>query len=169
MAKNIEIKARVKDMDELTRNVETLCGDAGTLLRQRDVFYRCRSFRVKLREVNGSSELIIYQRANTSGPKGSRYLRLPVRFPETVHKLLSFLLGVRGVVEKTRVLHMAGQTRIHLDTVRDLGTFMEFEVVLGPEDSHERGVAIADDLMLKLGVRQQDLIDCAYMDLLEQR
>ena len=41
---------------------------------------------------------------------------------------LGLALGVRGVVKKTRRLIMIGQTRVHIDDVEGLGTFMELEV-----------------------------------------
>lgn len=63
---------------------------------------------------------------------------------------------------------MVGQTRIHIDTVQGLGHFMELEVVLLPDQSVEEGQIIARDLQEKLGVMDSDLIDCAYVDLLDK-
>ena len=77
-------------------------------------------------------------------------------------------LGVRGVVRKKRYLYLAGQTRIHLDDVEGLGQFMELEVVLRDGQSDADGQSIAEDLMAKLGVRTEDLLEGAYMDLLEK-
>jgi adenylate cyclase class IV len=46
---------------------------------------------------------------------------------------------------------------------------MELEVVLRPEQTDSDGQAIAADLMAKLGVEEADLLDGAYMDLIEGR
>lgn len=64
---------------------------------------------------------------------------------------------------------MVGQTRVHIDTVQDLGQFMELEVVLRPEQTVEEGQDIAKTLQAKLGVNDEDLIECAYVDLLEKK
>ena len=70
------------------------------------------------------------------------------------------------MVRKRRRVYFRGQTRIHLDQVEGLGTFIELEVVLEPNQEFARGVAIAEDLMSKLGIAREDLISEAYVDLL---
>ena len=61
---------------------------------------------------------------------------------------------------------MVGQTRVHCDKVEGLGDFMELEVLLSEGEDEAKGVEIANDLMAKLGVRQEDLISGAYMDMI---
>lgn len=64
---------------------------------------------------------------------------------------------------------MVGQTRVHCDRVDGLGDFMELEVELREDQTEAEGVAIAEDLMAKLGVEKENLISAAYMDLLLQK
>ena len=70
---------------------------------------------------------------------------------------------------KTRWLFLVGQTRIHLDEVVGLGSFLELEVVLAADQSPDEGHRIARGIMAALEVREADLIDCAYADLLAKR
>jgi adenylate cyclase class IV len=56
-----------------------------------------------------------------------------------------------------------------LDQVEGLGNFLEFEVMLGEEQTPAEGEIIASELMRKLGVEEADLIQGAYIDLLERR
>ena len=70
-------------------------------------------------------------------------------------------------MKKIRYLYTVGQTRIHLDEVEELGQFMELEVLLREDQSDAEGQAIAEDLMRRLGIRDEALIEGAYMDLLE--
>lgn len=72
-------------------------------------------------------------------------------------------------VKKNRILFMVGQTRVHCDTVEDLGDFVELEVQLEDAQSLEDGEKIANDLMDKLGIDKSKLISGAYMDLLLEK
>ncbi|MCP4814454.1 MAG: CYTH domain-containing protein [Planctomycetaceae bacterium] len=78
-------------------------------------------------------------------------------------------VGIRGVVSKQRDLFMIGPTRIHLDQVADLGSFLELEVVLQPEQTLEQGQEVANMLMAELGIGADHLVSHAYIDLLEAR
>ena len=78
-------------------------------------------------------------------------------------------LGTGVVVEKRRHLYLVGQTRIHLDEVTGLGTFMELEVVLRDDQSPADGERIAQELMKALEVDTADLIHGAYADLIDAR
>jgi adenylate cyclase class IV len=60
-----------------------------------------------------------------------------------------------------------GSTRVHLDEVEGLGSFLELEVMLGPGQSEEEAQTMARQLMSTLGVQECDLVEGAYMDLLE--
>jgi predicted adenylyl cyclase CyaB len=80
---------------------------------------------------------------------------------------LATALGATAVVRKQRTLLWVGQTRVHLDEVEGLGSFLELEVVLEADQSVARGTAIAHDLMARLGVDEDDLVPVAYVDLLQ--
>lgn len=49
MPSNVEIKARVRDMEGLKKVAATLSGSDGELLQQEDTFFYCRNGRLKLR------------------------------------------------------------------------------------------------------------------------
>lgn len=110
------------------------------------------------------SQLVYYNRPDIEGPKISDYCISKVPNPEELLPVLQASLGVLGVVKKVRHLFLYGQTRIHIDKVEDLGDFMELEVVLRDEQSLTEGQQIAEDLMVKLDVNEEDLISGAYFD-----
>ena len=168
MATNIEIKARVRDMAALRAIAERLSDMPCTVLLQEDTFFHVPRGRLKLRVLRPDrGQLIYYERADAAGPKLSEYFVAPTADPALLKEVLARCLGIRGVVRKRRSLYWVGNTRVHLDEVEGLGSFLELEVMLGPGQSGEEGQDIAEELMSRLGIEQSDLIEGAYMDLME--
>jgi predicted adenylyl cyclase CyaB len=169
MPANIEIKARVQDFESLQRVAAKLSDMPCQTISQQDTFFNCPYGRLKIRELNPSrGQLIYYQRHDVTGPKHSEYKIFETDDPLGLKTILAEAFGIRGVVTKIRYLYFVGQTRIHLDDVKGLGKFMELEVVLQPGQTDTEGQAIAENLMHELGIGDTDLIDSAYMDLLEK-
>ena len=141
-----------------------------TEILQDDTFFPCATGRLKLRDFqDGTGELIFYRRPNQHGPKQSFYVRSPTSCPDSLRESLSLAYGQLGRVKKRRTLYLIGRTRVHLDNVAALGTFLELEVVLEDHECLENGVREANELMDALNISAQQLIDCAYIDLLTAR
>jgi len=170
MPTNIEIKARARDFNAMRLRAESLSEAPVQVLPQEDTFFGAAHGRLKLRVgPQAPAQLIYYERPDQGGPKRSDYHIFETSDPENLKTTLGLGLGIRGVVRKTRYLYMIGQTRVHLDDVEGLGQFMELEVVMRPGQSDAEGQVIAEELMAKLGVAPGDLLEGAYMDLIEQR
>jgi predicted adenylyl cyclase CyaB len=169
MPSNVEIKARVRDFGALSARAAQLGGAPVNVIPQVDTFFRTGKGRLKLRELpSGVAQLIYYERPDQDGPKLSHYAIFESPEGAALRAVLAQALGIRGTVEKVRHLYLVGQTRVHLDDVKGLGQFLELEVVLEPDQTEADGRRIAEDLMVSLGVQRADLLESAYMDLLEQ-
>ena len=167
MARNVEIKARVPRPSELLDAVLDIADRGPTVFAQDDTFFACPRGRLKLRMFSpAEGQLIFYRRDDRSGPKLSEYLITATAEPDALRATLALAYGVVGRVRKTRTLCFVGTTRIHLDDVDDLGHFVELEVVLAPEQTVDEGQAIARDLMAKLSIAPEQLVERAYVDLL---
>lgn len=167
MARNIEIKARIKSVGAILPRAAAIADKGPIEILQDDVFFRCESGRLKLRVFSkDEGELIFYRRGNEQGPKESFYIRSPTYSPQTLREALASAYGETGRVGKRRTLFLAGRTRIHLDEVEGLGDFLELEVVLEDGESSASGVQEAHDFMAKLGVDPSQLVEGAYHDLL---
>lgn len=165
--RNIEIKARVRDEPRIRDYMRTR-GTQHETQHQRDVFFHTPHGRLKLRCFpDGTGVLVAYDRPDSSGPKLSDYRLAPIADAAACEQALTYSLGIRGIVEKKREIAIVGQTRIHLDEVRGLGLFLELEVVLRPDQDQQGGEKIADYLMRDLKVEPADLLEHAYIDILE--
>ena len=167
MPTNVEIKARVRNPARLKSLAEALALTPSQIILQEDIFFEVPRGRLKLRIfAPNSAELIYYEREDGPGPKESRYSLSQTSEPEALKTVLQKSLGVRGIVRKQRTLYLVGLSRIHLDEVEGLGSFVELEVVLQAHQSHADGDQIARGLMLKLEIQDSDLVEQAYIDLL---
>ncbi|QBJ10527.1 CYTH domain-containing protein [Rahnella aquatilis] len=170
MARNIEIKARVDDFSALYEKIALLSDGLPDIIEQDDTFFVCPHGRLKLRTLAPDrGELIFYQRPDKAGPKTSFYTLSETHDPGSLRETLTLAYGAAGRVIKQRTLFMIGQTRLHLDRVKGLGDYLEFEVVLADDETPEQGIVIAEDLLERLGIDRQELVDQAYVDLLNAK
>jgi predicted adenylyl cyclase CyaB len=166
--RNIEIKARVGDPDVLRLRVFALASGAPQIIEQSDTFFSVPCGRLKVRAfADGSGELIAYERGSERGPKPSTYMRVECHDAAALCDAMARVLPVRGVVVKRREVFLVGRTRIHLDRVEKLGSFVELEVVLADGESLEAGRDEARELLTLLAIPEGDLVPDAYIDLLE--
>jgi adenylate cyclase class IV len=169
LSRNVEIKARVADLDAVARLAAGIATGGPTRIEQDDTFFEGARGRLKLRQFgDGSGQLIHYDRADAAGPKVSDYVLSATAEPDSLRAALTRAYGVRGRMRKVRTLYLAGRTRIHLDRVEGLGSFVELEVVLGEGEGAEAGRAEAGRIMQALGIAPRDLVEGAYLDLMQE-
>jgi adenylate cyclase class IV len=171
MPRNIEIKARVSvsGLDAIRSRAASLASGPSEVVEQVDVFFAVPRGRLKVRQFSdGSGELIAYERPNQLGPKQSVYRRITCQNAPALVEALSSVLPARGTVVKRREVFLVGNTRVHLDQVERLGSFVEIEVVLDAEQSSEHGHQEAQRLLDALDIPRSGLVAGAYVDLLEE-
>jgi predicted adenylyl cyclase CyaB len=81
--------------------------------------------------------------------------------------VLSRALGVLVVVDKHREIHFVDNVKIHLDEVDGLGTFLEIEAIDADGSRSEAELqAQCEAFMADFGVKEGDLLDVSYSDML---
>ena len=170
MAQNVEIKAHATDFVGQGKIARSLSGGEPEIINQEDIFFNVPEGRLKLRVfTQDRAELIYYLRSDQQGPKISQYEISETNDPEGLKNILESAYGIRNTVVKTRHLYMSGRTRIHFDEVDSLGEFIELEVVLSDSDRLTDGEKEARKLMDQLGIKDRQLIEAAYVDLLDSK
>jgi len=164
---NVEYKAELRDLP-LAR---VLCAALGARkildFDQVDTYFRVASGRLKKRETPGEpTEYVFYDRANRTTAKLSHFMIYSEE--QALERFGREPLPVWVVVKKHRDLWMHGNTRIHLDEVEGLGTFMEFESLVSKDHNiargHEAIAALRAHFLPVLG----EAIDCSYSDMLSR-
>ncbi len=182
---NIELKARVADLDATREIARRLATSYLGVQQQTDTYFHCPQGRLKLREIvdfgnqRGSmaagarakralTQLISYDREDRVDAKESNYQLVEIRDPARVRQLKS-QMGTRAVVAKRREVFLYRNVRIHLDEVTDLGMFLEFEAVLSRDVHAADGRAQVALLQHEFGITEDDLVDGSYVDLLLEK
>ena len=164
----IELKARVGDHQALRKKLSALGAQYVGTSQQTDLYFMIPEGRLKLREVedNRTAELIYYERENIPGPKRDDAFILKILEPEDLKKILKKILTPLTVIEKVREIYKYQGTQIHLDTVKKLGKFVEFERRTS-DDSRvaEKDRRILEKLMIKLEIDPSNLETLSYSDL----
>jgi predicted adenylyl cyclase CyaB len=172
VGKNVEIKARVADVEALRETILRLVPQqARPVLIQTDTYFKIDRGRLKLRENSGADgrcELISYSRPVTPMPCLSQYDIFPVKNPEVVKQELSESLGIRSVVRKAREVYLYENVRIHLDVVDGLGAFLELEAVIPAGTTEQSGEKMVNELLSALRIESESLVDVSYCDLVER-
>jgi len=168
MALNVEIKARCIDLEFVRSYLLKQGARHIGCDHQEDIYYQVPKGRLKLRKGNIESNLIQYVRANQAGPKQSNFSLFPVDDGEKLGHVLSNSLNTLVTVKKSRDIYYIENVKFQLDTVDDLGTFVEIEAtnLIKPEATESDLDAQCNHYLQELGILTADLIDVSYSDLL---
>lgn len=164
---NIEIKAKCHDHDKIRAILKLRRADFKGTDHQIDTYFKVNNGRLKLREGNIENYLIFYERENKLGPKQSNIILYKSDQGSSLKEILSKSLGVLTVIDKRREIYFLENVKFHLDSVKDLGTFMEIEAIDSNGSIGKEKLLEQCESYLKLfGISKNDLISESYSDLL---
>ena len=163
MPVNLELKIKVESHIPFRKILKNIGAENRGLLKQKDIYYSVTSGLLKLRIENGGESLILYKRDESGKKRWSDY-RVIYFKSKNSEKIFSSLFETETIVEKKRELFLFDESRIHLDTVKNLGKFIEIEtlVINGKKDAQKRFDRIIE--LLKLDTSKQ--IRNSYRDLM---
>jgi len=164
---NIEIKAKSNNQDAIREILKLKNADFKGVDYQIDTYFKVNNGRLKLREGNIENHLIYYQRENKEGPKQSDIILFKSDPKSSLKEILTKALGILVVVDKKREIYFIDNVKFHIDTVKNLGTFMEIEAI--DSDGSFRKEKLFEQCQNYLdlfGIPKDDLISVSYSDLL---
>lgn len=175
-ARNLELKVQCPSaaLDAIRARVESLVCVPIQRLHQIDTYFTVERGRLKLREIRGErdpstterAELIAYARPTDDGSRWSSYQVVPI-VAHAAPNLLAGLLMTHDQlarVDKIRLLAVIGLTRVHLDRVESVGTFVELETVISTQSESEAADAHQEVIDL-LGLARYPSVAGSYSDL----
>lgn len=162
---NVEIKARCANPEAARAVLRDRQARFAGVDHQIDTYFRVPEGRLKLRQGNVENNLIAYRRPNEAGPKTSEVGLAGVSNGNELRAVLERALGVLVAVTKSREIYYIDNVKFHIDEVAGLGLFVEIEACGQPgEDARLREQC--REYMELFGIRNEDLIEKSYSDLL---
>jgi predicted adenylyl cyclase CyaB len=167
MSKNIELKAYWSDMNRARHVCAALGAHLARNHCQRDTYFAVRQDRLKLRESDKfGSCLIYYRRIDDPSLRESSYTKIDLSDNASAWRdLLSNAVGIRIVVEKHRETFVLNSALINLDTISELGSFIEIEVH-AEKCGDQEALSYAQQLKKAFDISEIDIVPWSYSDLL---
>lgn len=162
----IELKVKVSNLEVIREKLTLLPSQIVGAFHQVDTYYVVPKGRLKLREVVGeaNAELIYYERENIATLKDSSVFILKISQPQTFQEIATKILKVKAVVDKVREIYNYNGTQIHLDKVKSLGHFIEFERITS-HYTRLQDISKIDELIEILNITPEDMVAVSYSDL----
>ena len=166
-SKNVEIKAHCSDLERIRKILEDKNADYKGMDHQIDTYFNVNNGRLKLREGNIENNLIHYFREDKEGPKQSNVILYKSKPESTLKNALTTALGVLVVIDKQREIYFLDNVKFHVDTVKNLGNFIEIEAI-GTDGNYtkEELLSQCEHYLQVFGINEDDLISVSYSDLL---
>jgi adenylate cyclase, class 2 len=160
---NLEIKIRLDSLKSALVVLNNLHAEFVKDINQKDVYYSIKGSLLKLRIEDEGESLIKYNRDEVNTDRLSNFDVIYLKSSGS-EKIFNSIFTVEAVVLKKRSLYLYNNTRIHLDTVQGLGTFLEFETLVtnGIDDAKER----FNFLLKNFEIDTTKQIKCSYRDLI---
>lgn len=167
---NIEIKAKSNNQDGIREILKSKDAELGGIDHQIDTYFKVNFGRLKLREGNIENHLIHYDREDKDEPKQSNVILFKSDPKSSLKEILTKALSILVVVDKEREIYFIDNVKFHIDTVKDLGTFVEIEAI-------DNDGSIDKDKLLKqcnnylelFEIPKNDLISVSYSDMLLEK
>ena len=166
---NIEIKAKCLNHNNIRNILNSKSARFIGIDHQIDTYFKVNHGRLKLREGNIENHLIYYERQDTAGPKKSKVNLYKTEPGSPLKDILTKAFGILVVIDKQREIYFIDNIKFHIDTVKDLGTFIEIEAIdTDGKIRTDKLTQQCEHYLTLFDIRKQDLVSTSYSDLLLQ-
>lgn len=175
MSLEIEKKAWIESAEETEKKVSSLMeflkddekhdvyyfsGDKKNIDYRNDPIFRIRK--------NKSGIFVTFKKRELSGQTEiNKETEFEIINPDKMHELFIYM-GYEILVEKHKLsrVYKYKDANVEINTVRDLGSFIEVEVVCGDESGKQHAIDLIDEVFEILKIDKNKIEDRLYIDML---
>ncbi len=160
---NVEIKAKSDNQTQIRGILKSKKAEYKGTDHQIDTYFNVDNGRMKLREGNIENNLIHYKRENKKGPKQSKIILYKSEPDSSLKRLLTEAIGILTIIEKKREIYFIDNVKFHVDTVKELGTFIEIEAIDKNGELEKEKLLEQCEFYLNLfNISKNDLVSVSY-------
>ncbi len=164
---NVEIKAKSDNQTQIREILKSKKAEYIGTDYQIDTYFNIDNGRMKLREGNIENNLIHYKREDKKGPKQSKIILYKSEPNSSIKRLLTEAIGILTIIDKKREIYFIDNVKFHVDTVKELGTFIEIEAIDKNGELEKEKLLEQCEFYLNLfNIPKNDLVSVSYSDLM---
>lgn len=164
MKRNYEIKCKLSDRKAVERIVNAVKSYSHSVEKQTDIYYKADTGRLKLRIINDTEgSLIFYDRGEKTGKRISKYIISKTKDHKELDSILRKQFKILVVVTKKRDIYIRENVRVHIDSVKGLGRFLEIEIIY---ENLSKAKEQMKELVSKFQLNENKFLKGSYSDLL---
>ncbi len=164
--RSVEVKHELRDPALAEAILRRLGAMHVSTCEQTDTYFRVTDGRLKKREAPGEpTEWIFYHREDTTRPRVSRFAIYS--HAEAMGRFGSRGLPAWRVVRKRRSLWLRGPVRVHVDRVRGLGDFVEFEAMVTKRQPPTECARLVEEVRSRFLPLLGEAVSRSYSDLVD--
>lgn len=169
MSRHIEIKAQCLDLNKVREILKKHQGEHKSTEYQTDTYLNSNNGFLKLREGNTENKLIHYEKEATDAHSENSFTQYKVEKSSNLKTILESALGSKCVVEKERETFLIKNITFHLDTVKNLGTFIKIKASNKNSDLTKDELEKQCNFYIKeLQLNTNDFISTSYFDMIQR-
>ena len=165
---NIEFKSYCKNVDKAIEICKSIGAEHVRDVKQTDIYYFVPKGRLKIRNDGEYRKyLIFYERLNSSKVRSCSYEKIDISSNHhSIENILEKSLQSKITVEKNRTIFKKDHFILNIDEIKDIGNFLEIEVIVDERFSQEKATQEANNLMNDFKIPQSEIVSFSYADLI---
>ena len=169
-----EVEAKVPlskaDFERLKRELPTIAKKEGSIVNLDRYYSNPKQFFLRIRERNGEGLLNLKSKTREKGIELNQEIEIPITSAKKFDSLLKKMKIPHYISkQKDSILFRKGDFQIELNTIKNLGYFLEIETIVNSKAGLKKAKAGLLSIFKSLGFTNKDFEKKYYLELLEEK
>lgn len=163
---NLEIKARIVDIEEKRKIIEAIGGKICNIREEIDTYFNTKKgTSLKAKQMGGNLSLLYYKFDPVKKISNFKTIENLNNISALV-EILKDILEVKSIISKKKTIYKYNDSTVSFSEIEGFGIFVELQIaVKNNVKSLDRAQRILEDLRKILGIKEEDIETHGYGDI----